>query len=73
MSASTLPVSRSAARLYLPSIAITGLAGWLSWRGWLALEQSGVARSISAGRYELAGPVVLGSSPSSYRSSRSGR
>ncbi len=59
MSASTLPVSRSAARLYLPTIAITGLAGWLSWRGWLALAQSGVARSISAGRYELAGPAVL--------------
>ncbi len=59
MSASALPVPRSASRLYLPTIAIAGLAGWLSWRGWLALEQSGVARSISAGRYELAGPAVL--------------
>jgi sterol desaturase/sphingolipid hydroxylase (fatty acid hydroxylase superfamily) len=60
MSASTLSVPRSAARLYLPTVAIAGLAGWLSWRGWLALGQYGVTRSFSAGRYELAGPAVLG-------------
>jgi hypothetical protein len=36
------------------------VAGWLSWRGWDALGQTGVARSVSAGRFELAGPVVLG-------------
>ncbi len=45
---------------YLPTIAITGLAAWLSWRGWEALSQIGVARSIDAGRWELAGPEVLG-------------
>jgi sterol desaturase/sphingolipid hydroxylase (fatty acid hydroxylase superfamily) len=45
---------------YLPTIAITGLAAWLSWRGWHALSQVGLARSIDAGRFELAGPVVLG-------------
>ncbi|HUJ05989.1 MAG TPA: sterol desaturase family protein [Streptosporangiaceae bacterium] len=39
---------------------LTGAAAWLSWRGWTMLGQYGVARSISAGRYELAGPVVLG-------------
>jgi sterol desaturase/sphingolipid hydroxylase (fatty acid hydroxylase superfamily) len=60
MSASTLSVPRSALRLYLPTLVIAGLAGWLSWRGWLALGSSGVARSVSAGRYELAGPAVLG-------------
>jgi hypothetical protein len=51
----------SAARMaYLPTIVIAGVAGWLSWRGWIALAQSGVASSINAGRYELAGPAVLG-------------
>ena len=39
---------------------IAGLATWLSNRGWTALAQSGVARSFDAGRYNLAGPVVLG-------------
>ena len=43
-------------RLYLPTIAITGLAAWLSWRGWDALGQVGIARSVEAGRFELAGP-----------------
>ena len=47
-------------RLYLPTIAIAGVAAWLSWRGWNALGQSGVARSVNAGRFQLAGPVVLG-------------
>lgn len=46
--------------LYLPTIAITGLAAWLSWRGWQALGRGGLARSVDAGRFELAGPVVLG-------------
>jgi sterol desaturase/sphingolipid hydroxylase (fatty acid hydroxylase superfamily) len=46
--------------LYLPTIAITGVAAWLSWRGWTALGQSGAVRSIDAGRFELAGPAVLG-------------
>jgi len=39
---------------------IAGLAAWLSYRGWTALAQTGVARSFDAGRYNLAGPVVLG-------------
>jgi len=47
-------------RLYLPAIVIAGLAAWLSWRGWSALEQFGPARSINAGRFQLAGPVVIG-------------
>jgi sterol desaturase/sphingolipid hydroxylase (fatty acid hydroxylase superfamily) len=47
-------------RLYLPTVVVAGLACWLSWRGWLALSGSGIARSVSAGRFELAGPVVLG-------------
>ena len=47
-------------RLYLPTIVMAGLAAWLAWRGWDALGQSGVARSVNAGRFQLAGPVVLG-------------
>jgi len=47
-------------RLYLPTFAVAGLAAWLSWRGWIALGQTGVAQSFNAGRFELAGPVVLG-------------
>ena len=51
---------RASRRLYLPTIVIAGLAAWLSWRGWTALGQTGVGRSFNAGRYQLAGPVVLG-------------
>jgi sterol desaturase/sphingolipid hydroxylase (fatty acid hydroxylase superfamily) len=51
---------RVSSRLYLPTIAITVVAAWLSWRGWTALGRSGAVRSIDAGRFELAGPVVLG-------------
>jgi sterol desaturase/sphingolipid hydroxylase (fatty acid hydroxylase superfamily) len=51
---------RRARRLYPPTIAITALAAWLSWRGWEELGRVGVARSINAGRFELAGPAVLG-------------
>jgi sterol desaturase/sphingolipid hydroxylase (fatty acid hydroxylase superfamily) len=47
-------------RLYLPTIAITAAATWLSWRGWEVLGQSGFGRSVDDGRFELAGPVVLG-------------
>jgi sterol desaturase/sphingolipid hydroxylase (fatty acid hydroxylase superfamily) len=47
-------------RLYLPTAAIAAVAGWLAWRGWSELGGSGVARSVNAGRFELAGPVVLG-------------
>jgi sterol desaturase/sphingolipid hydroxylase (fatty acid hydroxylase superfamily) len=46
--------------LYLPTFVIAALAAWLSWRGWIALGQTGVAGSFNAGRFELAGPVVLG-------------
>ena len=55
-----MQVARVGRRLYRPTMVIAGLAGWLSWRGWTALGQSGVARSVNAGRFELAGPVVLG-------------
>jgi hypothetical protein len=51
---------RAGRRLYVPTIVIAGLAAWLSYRGWTALAQTGVARSFDAGRYNLAGPVVLG-------------
>jgi sterol desaturase/sphingolipid hydroxylase (fatty acid hydroxylase superfamily) len=47
------------ARIYLPTFAIAGLAGWLAWRGWTVLGRSTVGAAIHAGRYELAGPVVL--------------
>jgi hypothetical protein len=40
--------ARMSRRLYLPTLAITGLAAWLSWRGWTALGQgTGIASSIS--------------------------
>jgi hypothetical protein len=38
---------------------IAGLAASLSYRGWTALAQTGVARAFDAGRYNLAGPVVM--------------
>src|SRR6202167_1307353 len=47
-------------RLYLPTFAVTALAAWLSWRGWIALGQTGGAQAFNARRFELAGPVVLG-------------
>jgi sterol desaturase/sphingolipid hydroxylase (fatty acid hydroxylase superfamily) len=46
--------------LYLPTLVITGLAAWLTWRGWNALAQFGIARAMNGGRFELAGPAVLG-------------
>ena len=52
--------SQRASRLYVPTIVIAGLAAWLSYRGWTALAETGVARSFDAGRYNLAGPVMLG-------------
>jgi sterol desaturase/sphingolipid hydroxylase (fatty acid hydroxylase superfamily) len=54
------PAIRTVRRLYLPTIAITGLAAWLSWRGWEVLGRPGFARAVSASRFELAGPAVLG-------------
>jgi sterol desaturase/sphingolipid hydroxylase (fatty acid hydroxylase superfamily) len=52
--------TKARGRLYLPTIAITGVAAWLSWRGWEALGQDSITRSVNAGRFELAGPAVLG-------------
>jgi len=52
--------ARDGRRLYLPTVVIAGLAAWLSWLGWNVLGRSGVGRSIDAGRWELAGPVVIG-------------
>src|ERR1700722_16574495 len=48
-----------AGRLYLPTFAMAALAGWLSWRGWMQLGPDGAGGSIAAGRYQMAGPVVL--------------
>jgi sterol desaturase/sphingolipid hydroxylase (fatty acid hydroxylase superfamily) len=47
-------------RLYLPTVVIAGIAAWLGWRGWTSLSDFGLARSVNAGRFELAGPAVLG-------------
>ena len=52
--------ARARTGLYLPTIAITAVAAWLSWRGWEVLGQSGFVRSVDDGRFELAGPIVLG-------------
>jgi sterol desaturase/sphingolipid hydroxylase (fatty acid hydroxylase superfamily) len=60
VTATAEPVRRSARGLYLPTLVITGLAVWLTWRGWNALAQFGIARAVNAGRFELAGPAVLG-------------
>jgi sterol desaturase/sphingolipid hydroxylase (fatty acid hydroxylase superfamily) len=58
--AAVAPAARRNRRIYLPTLVIAGLAGWLAWRGWAELSAFGLARSINAGRFELAGPVVLG-------------
>jgi hypothetical protein len=58
--AETRADARLSRRLYLPTLVIAGLAAWLSWRGWTALGDAGIARSMNASRYQLAGPVVLG-------------
>ena len=49
-----------AGRLYLPTIIIAGLAAYLSWLGWEALDQYGPVHTIWAGQFELAGPAVTG-------------
>ncbi|HET7016376.1 MAG TPA: sterol desaturase family protein, partial [Streptosporangiaceae bacterium] len=54
--ARTVRVSR---RIYVPTLVIAAIAAWLSWQGWILLSQYGIAASIDAGRYELAGPLVL--------------
>ena len=56
----TTAARRTGQRLYLPTVAIAGLACCLSWRGWLALSQTGIASSVRSSRFELAGPAVLG-------------
>jgi hypothetical protein len=53
-------VRRPGRGLYLPTIVIAALAAWLSWQGWNALGKAGFAQSVNAGRFELAGPAVLG-------------
>jgi len=52
--------ARVSRRLYLPTVVIAGLAAWLSWQGWEALEQFGIGRAINVDRFDLAGPVVIG-------------
>jgi sterol desaturase/sphingolipid hydroxylase (fatty acid hydroxylase superfamily) len=46
--------------VYLPTVAVAAVVAWLAWRGWTALSDYGPLRSIRAGQFELAGPVVLG-------------
>jgi len=53
-----LPASQ-ARRLYLPTAVVAAVAAWLSWQGWQELGESGPARSIRAGEFQLAGPAVL--------------
>jgi hypothetical protein len=43
----------------VPTVVIAVAAAWLGWQGWLELSEFGVARSIDAGRFQLAGPAVL--------------
>jgi sterol desaturase/sphingolipid hydroxylase (fatty acid hydroxylase superfamily) len=52
--------ARSTRRLYLPTVAVAGIAAWLSWFGWETLAQYGPVHSIWAGQFELAGPAVTG-------------
>src|ERR1700735_610650 len=49
-----------AGRLCLPTVIIAGLAAYLSWLGWEALDQYGPVHTIWAGQFELAGPAVTG-------------
>lgn len=60
LSAASLPSARLPRKVYIPTIVIAAVGAWLSWRGWILLGHFGVGRSVDAGRYELAGPVVLG-------------
>jgi sterol desaturase/sphingolipid hydroxylase (fatty acid hydroxylase superfamily) len=60
MGRATLIPAGLSRRLCLSTIVIAGVAAWLAWRGWMALGQSGVVRSVNAGRFQLAGPEVLG-------------
>jgi len=51
---------RAGRRFCLTTIVIAGLAAWLSWRGWTALGQTRVVGAFDDGRFQLAGPAVLG-------------
>jgi sterol desaturase/sphingolipid hydroxylase (fatty acid hydroxylase superfamily) len=53
-----LPAARTR-RLYLPTVVVAAAAAWLAWQGWQELGESGPVRSIRAGEFQLAGPVVL--------------
>ncbi|HEU5418776.1 MAG TPA: sterol desaturase family protein [Streptosporangiaceae bacterium] len=47
-------------RICLSTLVIAAVAAYLAGRGWAELRDFGLTHSISAGRWELAGPVVLG-------------
>jgi len=51
---------RASRRLYLPTLVLAAWLSWQGWQGWHTLAQYGVARSVDAGRFGLAGPAVLG-------------
>jgi sterol desaturase/sphingolipid hydroxylase (fatty acid hydroxylase superfamily) len=50
----------AARRVYLPTVAVAVAAGLLAWRGWDLLGGTGAVQAVNAGRFQLAGPVVLG-------------
>jgi sterol desaturase/sphingolipid hydroxylase (fatty acid hydroxylase superfamily) len=47
-------------RICLSTLVIAAAAAYLAGRGWAELSDFGLTHSISAGRWELAGPAVLG-------------
>jgi sterol desaturase/sphingolipid hydroxylase (fatty acid hydroxylase superfamily) len=51
---------RVARRVYLPTLVVAALAGFLSWLGWERLDEYGPVHSIMAGQFQLAGPAVTG-------------
>jgi sterol desaturase/sphingolipid hydroxylase (fatty acid hydroxylase superfamily) len=57
---STVTVTVARRRLCVSTVLIAALAAGLAWRGWSELSQFGLASSIDAGRFQLAGPAVLG-------------
>jgi sterol desaturase/sphingolipid hydroxylase (fatty acid hydroxylase superfamily) len=47
-------------RIRVAPIAVVGVAGWLSWRGTVALAAAGPWHVVRSAQLRLAGPIVLG-------------